>query len=120
MRKKVICSLLAALLVLVLTGCTYSSVLYGPWVIQKTTNLTTGVETDAPLTVTFEIQENGEVYLLGNLYGTYTRNGDNFTFNYTNYDESFSGAWVLSGSQLLLYLDEKPLMYTFERPETDS
>ncbi|MGI6316585.1 MAG: hypothetical protein ACOX17_07995 [Christensenellales bacterium] len=121
MQKKRIYSLLAALLVLVLlSGCTYSSVLYGPWVIMKTTNLKNGLESDPPLAVTFDIRENGEVYMLGNLFGTYTRKGDTFTFEYTNYEGSVSGGWELSGSQLLIYLDDEPMMYTFERPKATS
>ena len=100
------------------TGCA-NQILYGTWQLQETVDAETG-DSEEPMfanMMVFTINRDGTVTFLDEVFGTYEKDGNEFTFTYA-VDEGEepkyeSGAWELLGTDLYIYDDNKPLIYHF-------
>ncbi len=110
--------IVAIINLLIFSGCA-SKVLYGSWQFTETIDAQTG-ESQEPvfsnvITMVFTINNDGTVYFMDNLFGTYEKKGKEFTFTYKSKEgdepNHVSGAWELIGTDLYIYDDNKPLIY---------
>ena len=121
MRKFKILAVISVLVLgtLLFTGCA-NKILYGSWQLKETINAETDESEDPGMfanMMVFTINRDGTVDFLDKTFGTYEKNGSEFTFEYA-VDEgeeakSESGAWELIGTDLYIHDDSKPLIYHF-------
>lgn len=120
--KKIKLLILASILILsfiLFTGCA-NNILYGTWQMTETINADTGEAQDPGMfanMMVFTINKDGTVIFLDKVFGTYEKDGGEFTFTYT-VDEGEepkyeSGGWEIIGTDLYIHDDKTPLIYHF-------
>ena len=113
--------LLALVLALAATAVIFSGcankVLYGTWQVKETINVETG-ESQEPMfanMMVFTINRDGTVMFAGDVFGTYEKDRNEFTFTYTVDEgeeaQTVSGAWELLGTDLYIYDEDQPVAY---------
>jgi hypothetical protein len=105
-----------AVIVVAFSGCA-NKVLYGTWQLKETINSETG-ESQEPMfgnMMVFTINKDGTVTFIDDVFGTYEKDRNEFTFTYTADEgeeaQTVSGAWELLGTDLYIYDDSQPYTY---------
>ncbi len=116
-RYKLLALVLAlAATAVIFSGCA-NKVLYGTWQLKETISVETG-ESQEPMfanMMVFTINRDGTVTFADDVFGTYEKDRNEFTFTYS-VDEGeeatvVSGAWELLGTDLYIYDDSQPYTY---------
>ena len=116
-RYKLLALVLAfAAAAFIFSGCA-NKVLYGTWQVTETINAETG-ESQEPMfanMMVFTINRDGTVMFADNVFGTYEKDRNEFTFTYAadegEEETTVSGAWELLGTDLYIYDEDQPYIY---------
>ena len=129
MKKKITAIILVVMMLAVsmmLSGC-FNKLLYGTWRLSYVANEFGENRTQYPYVVTWDIRENGDIYMLaGNQQSHFANikfNKNLFTMTYVNPSSTgastVSGSWIMvqgdEATEMHLYFDEEPKSYILQR-----
>ena len=129
MKKKITALILVVMMLAVtmlMSGC-FNKLLYGTWRLSYVGDEFGQNRTSYPYTITWDIHENGDIYMIAGSqqshFATIDFNKNLFTMTYMNPSSTgastVTGSWVIvqgdEATEMHLYFDDEPKSYILQR-----